>query len=117
MIKLCGLCRIWLKEPLSQAYKNALLNLYEIKNSITIKNILNNDQTMLQCLTKLSKELQHSQTQGLFGLRGKGGRVEKSKVKLAENGLILGKIYCTVLYFPSIQMDHKLAYNKHDIGL
>ena len=43
--------------------------------------------------------------------------MEKSKVKLAENGLILGKIYCTVLYSPSIQMDHKLAYNKHDIGL
>ena len=44
---------------------------------------------------------------GPFGLRGEGGGVEGSRVKLAENRLILGQLYYTPPLSPSIQTDHK----------
>ena len=46
-------------------------------------------------------------TLGLFGLRGKGGEVEGSRVKLVENRLILDQIYFTLLYFSSLPPQSK----------
>jgi len=52
-----------------------------------------------------------------FGLRGEGGEVERNRVKLTENKLILGHFYSTLLYptppSPSIQMDYKSLKNKN----
>jgi len=41
----------------------------------------------------------------LFGLRGDGGRVEESKVELAENRLILDQFYSTLLYSPFLSLN------------
>ena len=49
----------------------------------------------------------HMDPYGPFGLRGEGGGVEGSRVKLAENRLILGQLYYTPPLSPSIQTDHK----------
>ena len=44
-------------------------------------------------------------SEGLFGLRGEGGRVKESRVEFAENKLILGQFYFTLLYFPSLSLN------------
>ena len=49
----------------------------------------------------------------LFGLKGKGGGVEESRVELAKNKLLLGQIYSTLLPSPSIQTDHKYKWRKN----
>ena len=41
-----------------------------------------------------------------FGLREERGRVEKSRVKLTKNRLILSQIYSTLPFSLSIQTDH-----------
>lgn len=46
-------------------------------------------------------------TQGSFGLRGKGEGVEESKIDLAENRLILDQLYSIFPSFPSIQTDYQ----------
>ena len=40
-----------------------------------------------------------------FGLREKGGRVERSKVEMDKNKLILGQIYSTLLYSLSFSLN------------
>ena len=64
-------------------------------------------------------------TKGLFELKGKGGRVEGSRVELDKNRLILDQLHFTLLYSPSIlliQMDQKSGiilgpqYNKSHRG-
>ena len=48
---------------------------------------------------------------GLFGLRGEGGGVEESRIKLAKNRLILGKFYFTLLSLPSPQSKRTIVIN------
>ena len=45
---------------------------------------------------------QAKQTKGSFGLREEGGGMEWSRVELAENRLILGQLYSTLLPLPSL---------------
>ena len=47
-----------------------------------------------------------SRIEDTFGLREERGRVEKSRVELAKNRLILSQIYSTLPFYLSIQTGH-----------
>ena len=50
---------------------------------------------------------------GQFGLRGEKGGVEESKVKLAENRLILGQFYSILPYFSSLPLNPNKPRDTH----
>ena len=57
-------------------------------------------------------KMKRNQIKGPFGLKGKGGRVEGSRVELAESRLISDHIYSTPLPSPLIQTDQKSVFNS-----
>lgn len=51
-------------------------------------------------------------TKGLFELKGKGGRVERSRVKLIKNRIILDQFYFTLFSLYTLNLDRpKEWYN------
>ena len=54
---------------------------------------------------------------GLFGLRGKGGGVEGSRVELAKIRLILGQFYYTLLPFPLLQSKRTINHGSIFLSL
>ena len=53
-----------------------------------------------------------AKTKGLFGLRGERGRVERSRIELTENRLILCQIYSTLLYSPSFPLNSNRRFQQ-----